>query len=219
MGLEFLNATHPAACSISKMKNDMKAIAAKLHPQHFLVLDFMDCIMEICVMQAVDIEIMRLIIGVPLPIVALARGDMGTPIQLRREAAEMGVALVQKLECIAAGRVWGYATGECTEHAPVPYAWIYALKAAKIMMQCPIPAWPTNGRYIVHRYIPLMKIFLGEEHEDVIDIERNIPPPTNQNNEVLSDRRPTLPLAAEKKAKQHRKQRGRTNKKKKGRKR
>lgn len=205
VGLDFLNATNPAACSISKVKNKMKAIAAELHPQHFLVLDFMDKIMELCVMQAVDIEIMPFI-GVPSPIVALAQGDMGTPIQLRREAAEMGVALVQKLECIAAGRVWGYATGGCTEYAPVPYACKYALQTAKIMMRCPIPTWPTNGRYVVHRYIPLMKVLLGAEHEDVIDIERQIPPPEN---------RPTLPFPAEKKAKQRRKKRGR----KKGRKR
>lgn len=215
---KILMVTNPHIISMSKMKDQIEIISSKLHPQHFHTLGAMKHYIAICLSMTEMIEIFSELHFPPSLL-----GEFGTPVKILSEAAKMGVSLIERIECIAANCIGPKSSGiittcRCTEHAPVAHSLRYAFNNAQIMMRCPSSLWPTNGRDIVHRYLPIMKLVYGEGDDDIAEIEREIPAPENRDNQVLSQARPAMPLAAEKKAKQRRKNRGRTNKKKKGRK-
>ncbi len=140
---------------------------------------------------------------------------------IRSNAIKMGVCLIERLECIAAGSLCPTSTlmdafDGCSENPPVLFAVKYALLIAKLMRQSPSSHWPEKARHIVYRYLPIMEVMQDGQNEEFInDIKQGIPEPTNSESEALPTASPTFPVAVQMRAKQRRKKRGR----KKGRKR
>ena len=208
-----------AECPTSIFKKQIARASSKLHPHHYHTLRSMTTYIRLCASHSFQMEKLS-VSRYPRSLVASIHRKIGTPTELRSEAAKMGVSIVEKLECIAAGCNGPESTGRCTEHAPVQYACQLAFHVAQDMMQCPRSTWPANGRYTVHRYIPAMRRQFGEEDVDVANIERNIPVPEEQGDDTSPIKKPTSISNTKKKSNQHSKKGGRTNKnkKKKGRK-
>ena len=218
--LSFLLTTDPSAICLDKLKTKIKAATKKLHLHHFITLKLMNHYIVLCDSRGDELKLLNML-GCPRPLVASAERELGTPTKNYTEAAEMRVSYVERLECIAGGCIDSDSsdsstTGDALEQTLVPFACGFAYRVAQQMLRCPSSRWPANGRDVVHRYIPLMKVMYGEDNDDIANIERKIVP-SNVQGGVVALGRSALPQAAEKKAKQRRKRRGRTNKKKKGR--
>ena len=211
-------------CSASNVKDKINEIGRKLHPQHYVALNLMQLYIDLCTSDATAIEILSML-GMHPFVTALFQREKESPDELRRKAIQMGVSLVEKLECIAAGCICSPSTarhmlGRYNENAPVPFASKNALHIAKLMMKIPPSTWRKNECRVVHRYLPMLKVMCSKEGLDFLhDIERKIPSPPNVESEALTTVNPSFPVAAKMKAKQRRKRGGRTNKKRKGRKR
>ena len=96
-------ADNPIFCK-STVKEMIETHTQKLHPQHFVTMSFMREFVDLCVSDAIAIEIMPML-GVHPFFTAFAQRDMESPVDLRSEAAKMAATLVERVECIAAGSI------------------------------------------------------------------------------------------------------------------
>ena len=195
--------------------------SSELHPHHYLTLQAMKMYVRLCASQAVQMENLSKL-GYPRSTVASIHRKFGSPDRLRSDAARMGISIIEKLECIAVGCNGPESSGErCTkQHAPVQDASHFAFHVAQDMMQCSSSVWPANGPNTVHRYIPAFRLQYGKEDEDVVEIELRIPSPKDKEGNHTSPikKKPLLIPSVNSKAKKTNKKGGRTNNKKKGRK-
>jgi hypothetical protein len=207
-------------CLPCEFEKKVVRTSSELHPHHYLTLRSMKMHVRLCASQAVQMENFSKS-RYPQSMVASIHRRFGTPDRHRSDAARMGISLVEKLECIAVGCNGPESTGRCTkQHAPVQDACQLAFHAAQDMMQCSSSVWPANGPGTVHRYIPAMRLQFGKEDEDVANIERRIPNPNDKQGNHTSPikKKPISIPNANNKAKKTNKKGGRTNNKKKGRK-
>lgn len=219
--MDYKMMTNLSNCLPGEFEKQVIRISSELHPHHYLTLRSMKMYVRLCVSQAVGMENLSKS-GYPRSTVASIHRKFGSPDRNRSDAARMGISIIEKFECIAASCNGLESTGRCTKcHAPVYDACQLAFHTAQDMIQCSSSVWPANGPGTVHRYIPAMRLMYGNEDEDVANIERRIPlPKDKQGNHTSPVKKKTISIPnVNSKAKKKNKKGGRTNNKKKGRKR
>jgi len=222
----FIFKLDPMEISPNVIKNVLDRASTKLHPQHFLTQDCVACYARVCDFHALNMSIQTQL--APSFVPRSAYEMFGTLEKLMSETARVGVQLAEMNECVATGSIGpsnvaqraGRKTNrmdESNEPAPSHAAYYSAFIAARSMMRFPSSKWSTHGRDVVHRYAPLMKLYVRGKEEDIDTIFKKIPVAKKDvGNKASSAPQPNFSVAVEKKAKQRRKKRGRTNKKKKG---
>lgn len=156
--------------SLRDLKSDMRRIEQELSPLHFFCLKARSQYVKLCASKAYDVA--SNINAVPPPFRGQLLQKFGDPSKLRSEAAKYAIMIVKSIECIAAG-----CCG-CSEnsfnHEAVYEAATTMFHCSQDLMECQTNLWPLNAKFMVQRYLPLMKLQFGEEDLDVKKIDENI---------------------------------------------
>lgn len=159
--------------SLRDMKSGIKRIEQGLSPLHFLALKAHTQYVRICASKAHSIE--QQIGLVPLNLRYRLLQQVGDPEKLRGDAATFAINQVLKIECIAAECSGCSSCGGNTPHEAVYESATTMFHCAQQdLLQCPTEFWPPNARFMVKRYLPLMKIQFGEQDSDIKNINEKI---------------------------------------------